>query len=150
MSGGTRVYFCNNCPLVLELGGYTGWDDSGNVLMHVLQVACASCGTLHRFDETNGTVSALNGPVRTIRTVTARDVSGEEFESFEWVSETDWRPAGHGSIGAFPCAHCGEAGGMISLKDLLYPNGKLVDDLRWAVCPVCQSTMECVALTDSI
>jgi hypothetical protein len=147
MSGGTRVYYCDNCPLVLELGGYSDED------RHVIQVVCAACGALHRFDAQDGTVTALQEPLRATRTVTARDVSGEEIETCEWVPESGWQPTGRHSGGVdspFPCHHCGAAGRMISLQDLLYPDGSAVDDPRRVDCPLCQSAMECVAVTDSI
>lgn len=158
MSGGTRVYYCGNCPLVLELGGYTDRDEGGHVL-RLIQVACGACGTMHRLAETeeHGSceVTSLSEPVRTIRTVTARDVSGEEIESFEYVSETDWQrvgrhPAGIDAVRLLPCSHCGQGGRMVSLKELRYPGGYTAGAPRREDCPVCGAAMQCIAVTDSI
>jgi hypothetical protein len=157
MGGGTHVYCCDRCPLVLELGGHTAWGDDGTILLESIQVICASCGTMHRLIEQHGAcgVTALPGPVRTLRTVTLRDVSGEEFESLEWASEADWRTGGQhaGGISAvarLPCSHCGQVGRMVTLAALLYPDGYAPGVPRREDCPVCGMPMQCIAITDSI
>lgn len=153
MSGEIRAYVCGNCPLVLELGGYTALNADGTIQSHVLQGACASCGTLHRLDERYDALASLAGPLRKSGTVTVRDVSGEEFDTRRWVMESDWQPAGRHAGGVdspFSCTCCGRVGRMLLLKDLLCPQGVPVKDLRRVNCPVCQSTMDCVGLTDMI
>jgi hypothetical protein len=155
--GGTYVFSCERCPLILELGGHTAWDGDGTVLLDMIQVACASCGTMHRLTEQHGAcqVTALPGPVRTPRIVTVRDISGHEFETFEWALEADWLPVGQhrGGIAAVDrlrCSHCGQNGRMVTEEGLLYPGGYAPGAPRREDCLVCGYPMRCLAVTDSI
>jgi hypothetical protein len=55
MAGGWQTYRCDRWPLVLELGGLTGWDrQAGVVYRAVVQVACGGYGTTHRITEERG------------------------------------------------------------------------------------------------
>jgi hypothetical protein len=157
MPGAWQTYRCDRCPLILEFGESVCWDESGVVYTETVQVACAACGTMHRITEERGVcrVTGLPGPVRAARVVTLRDLAGEEFESQEWVAESDWRPVGphSGGIGAvnqLPCSHCGRVGRMLSHESFLYPGGYVAGAARREECPVCHGPMECIALTDAI
>ena len=155
--GATNVYSCDFCPLILQLGGHTGSPSDATGVVTWLQVACASCGTMHRLTEQNGTcqATALPGPVRVTRTVTLRDVGGAEVESYEWTSESDWLPVGPyaGGIAAarnLPCSNCGRTGQMMTLSDLLDPAGNTAGRFHGQNCPVCGHQMRLLAITDSI
>jgi hypothetical protein len=157
MSGGWQTYRCDRCPLVIELGGSTCWDEAGVVYAQTDQLACAACGTMHRIIEERGAsrVTALPGPVRTARTETLRDIAGEEHEVEFWVVEADWQPIGPhpGGIGALDqlsCSSCGRVGRMLTHESFLYPGGRAAGAARREECPVCRGPMECVAVTDSI
>jgi hypothetical protein len=88
MSGGWQTYRCERCPLTIELGGSTWWDEAGVVYSETVQIACAACGTIHRVTEERGEcrVTALSGPVREARTETLRDITGEKVEVSVWVA----------------------------------------------------------------
>jgi len=157
MPGAWQSYRCDRCPLMLELGGLTSVDDRGVVYADTVQIACAACGTLHRVTRERGhcRVSALPGPVRAARTVTRRDVAGEEFETEEWIAESDWQPVGRhpggiGAIGQLRCSNCGRMGLMLSLERFLYPGGYVAGAPRREECPVCRGPMQCIAITDAI
>jgi hypothetical protein len=156
MPGGWQTYRCDHCPLILELGGSTLWDERCVVYSETVQVACAGCGTLHRITLQHGTceVTALPGPIRTTRTVTLRDISGEEFESLEWVLEADWQPGGEhpGGIAALDqlaCRHCGQAGQMLTLESI-HAEPFVAGGNPREECPVCHGPMECFAVTDAV
>jgi hypothetical protein len=78
MPGGTYLYRCARCPLILELGGGTAWRDDGAVYMAEVLVACGACGAMHRLIERDSScwVTTFPGPVRGMRSVkpfTGRD-----------------------------------------------------------------------------
>lgn len=157
MAGESYVYQCNRCPLILELGGLTAWGDDGSVHLQQIQVACASCGTMHRLTEEFGTcsVSALPGPVRGMRPVILRDVCGENVETREWAAEPDWlsvgqHPGGIAAVSQLSCNFCGQAGRMVWLAKFFYPGGYKAGARRLEECPVCGHPMDFVAVTDSI
>ena len=79
MAGGWQTYRCDRCPLVLELGGSTCWDESGVVYAETVQIACGGCGTMHRITQERGAcrVTALPGPVRAARSEMLRAMTGE-------------------------------------------------------------------------
>jgi hypothetical protein len=157
MAGGWRTYRCDRCPLVIELGGYTCWRESGVMHSETAQVACAGCGTMHRITEERGVcrVTALPGPVRCAQTVLRRDITGEEIETEEWFAENDWQAVGRcaggiAGVGQLPCNCCGRVGRMLSLESFLYPGGYKAGSPRREECPVCLGPMECVAVTEAI
>jgi hypothetical protein len=150
--GGTNAYFCERCPLVIELGGHIAEPH-----IEWVQVVCASCGTMHRLMEEHGScqVTALPGPVRATRMVTVRTAFGDEVETSEWVSETDWQVVGPHSDGIqslsqFPCCHCGQIGRMVTLAQLLYPGGYTRGALPREDCPTCGRPLEFLAISDFI
>ena len=67
MPGGTYLYRCDRCPLILELGGGTGWGDDGAIYLEEVQVACGACGTMHRLTERDGTCRLPEGTFDTGR-----------------------------------------------------------------------------------
>lgn len=143
MPGGWQTYRCERCPLVLEVGGSTWWDEAGVVYSETIQCACGKCGTLHRITDERGTcrVTALAGPLRVPRLVTIQEISGELQEIEEWLTETDWQlvgpfPAGLEAREQLPCHFCGCIGFL----------GKV----RPETCPVCLGPMECIGITDAI
>jgi hypothetical protein len=156
MPGGWQTYRCDRCPLVLELGGSTLWDEAGTVYSETVQVACVGCGALHRITEERGKcrVTALPGPVRTARTEVLRDISGEEIQVEFWVAEGDWQPVGPsvGGIGAatrLPCSRCERVAGMLTLGDLRRPS-PTAGARGGEECPVCRGPMECIGVSDAI
>ena len=89
-----------------------------------------------------------------MRAVMLRDISGEEFESWECAAENDWRaiapyPAGIRALAQLPCSYCRGVGRMISLGDFLYPDGYKKDTARREQCPLCEGPMECIAITST-
>jgi hypothetical protein len=151
MPGGTYLYRCDQCPLILELGGGIAWGDDGAVYLEEVQVACGACGTMHRLTERDGTcrVTAFPGPVRGMRTVTVRDVCGDEVETSELAVEGDPRavgdhPGGVAALGRLPCSHCGQVGRMVTVADLRDPFGRY----RQADCPVCGQPLDGFGVTD--
>ena len=153
MPGGTYLYRCDRCPLILELGGGVAWGDDGVVYLEEAQVACGACGTMHRLTERDGTcrVTAFPGPVRAMRTVTVRDVCGDEVETSELAVEGELRavgviPGGIGALDGLPCGHCGEVGRMVTEAELRDPSGRY----READCPVCGYPLEGFGVTDWI
>jgi len=153
-AGGWETYRCDRCPLVLELGGYTAWDDAGLVLEVTTQLACAGCGTMHRLIQQGGVcqVVAIRGPVRTARIVTERDCTGEEFEHEVWVAEDDWQPVGQcqggvGAVGQLTCSYCARVGQMLSHEDFTYPGGYAAGAICREQCPVCRGPMEGISIT---
>lgn len=157
MGGGWQTYRCERCPLVLEVGGWTSWDEAGVVYAEAVQVACAVCGTLHRVIEDRGAcrVMALPAPIRSSRTEVVRDVAGEEVALEVWVTEADWRlvgefPSGIAARARLACSHCGQVGQLMTHERFLYPDGYRTDAARRQQCPVCQGPMECIAVTDVI
>jgi hypothetical protein len=153
MAGGTYLYRCDRCPLVLEVGGYLSFD--GGYAQS--QVVCGGCGTLHRLTERRGTceVSALPGPVRAMRTVPVRDAGGDEVETWVVAAEADWlvvgeHPGGIRALGRLACSHCRQVGRMVSNERLFYPNGYTPGAARREDCPVCGHPMECAGVTESL
>jgi hypothetical protein len=151
MPGGTYLYRCDRCPLILELGGGTAWGDDGAVYLEEVLVACGACGTMHRLTERDGTcrVTAFPGPVRAMRTVTVRDVCGDEVETSEWAVEGGLRavgdhPGGIAALGRLPCSHCVQVGRMVTSADLRDPAGRY----RQADCPVCSQPLDGFGVTD--
>ena len=156
MAGGWETYRCDRCPLTIELGGSTLWDEAGVVYSQTEQVACRSCGTLHRVKVTGqeSRVTALPGPVRVARTEAVRDVCGEEHQLEYWVAEGDWQASGSfvgglAAVAELPCRYCGRAAGMVT-----YSVFKLPFDVAMAggrpECPVCRGPMECIGVSDAI
>jgi hypothetical protein len=157
MGGNWETYRCGRCPLIIELGGYAAWDETGVVFAETVQVACAACGTMHRISEERGVrrVTALPGPVRAMRMVTAQDISGEEIETEVWSEEDDWltvgqHPGGVDALDWLTCSHCGRAGQMLTHENFLYPGGYVAGAARREECPLCLGPMECIAVTDAI
>lgn len=151
MPGGTYLYRCDRCPLLLELGGGVAWDDRGAVWLEEALVACGACGTMHRLTEQNGVcqVSAFSGPVRAMRSVTVRDVGGDLVETSELAVEGDLRPLGEhpggiAALGRLACGHCGQVGRMVTAAELRDPAGRY----RTAPCPVCGQPLEGFGVTD--
>ena len=112
---------------------------------------------MHRLTERNDTcqVTVLPGPVRETRTVTFRDITGEEVESYEVALQSDWLPVGPhaggiAAVGELPCSHCGQVGRMVTLSGLLYPTGNAAGVPPREDCPVCGHRMRLFAITDSI
>ena len=156
MGGGWQTYRCERCPVTIELGGATWWDEAGVVYSETVQVACSVCGTMHRITEERGEcrVTALPGPVRVARTETRRDVSGEEHEVERWVAEGDWQlvgpfAGGIAAVAELPCSHCGQSAGMVTLEGF-----KLPFDIAMAggreKCSVCHGPMDCIGVSDAI
>jgi hypothetical protein len=153
MAGGTYIYRCDRCPLVLEVGGYCSFD--GDYAQS--QVVCAACGTLHRLTQERGAcqVTALPGPVRAMQTVTVREVGGEEVETWVVAAEADWRlvgghPGGITALSRLECSHCRQIGRMVSNEKLFYPDGYTPGAARREDCPVCGQPMDCIGVTDSL
>lgn len=153
---GWQTYRCESCLLVLELGGYTAWDEAGVVYLDSIQLACAGCGTMHRLTEKDNLcqVTALRGPIRALRTRMLLDCMGEEHESWELAAEDEWQPVGQhpegiGAVGQLPCSHCGRVGLMLTHEAFLYPNGYVRGAPRRERCPVCQCRMECIRVTST-
>jgi hypothetical protein len=112
---------------------------------------------MHRITNERGIcrVTALPGPVRTARTVTVREISGEEIQIEVWVAEEDWQPvgepaAGLGDVDQLRCSWCGCVGRLLSHERFLYPDGYTRGAPRREECPVCQGPMECIAVSDAI
>ncbi len=146
------TYACERCPLIIELGGYNTWDDAGNLELRFVQVVCRSCGTMHRLLGKNDShqVFALRGPVRAARPVTSRNVWGDTFETHEWDSESEWLhiglfSGGFAGINEHSCSCCGKPGQMMSLAELLHPNGYVKNPSNQAKCPVCRDEMKWMA-----
>jgi hypothetical protein len=157
MPGGWQTYRCDRCPLIFELGGFTAWDEAGVVYSETTQLACTSCGTMHRLSEENGVChgTALSGPVRTSRMVKIQDGWGKEFEHEEWFNEADWlsmgdHPGGKNAISQLACTYCHQVGQMVSLRDFLYPDGYQPNVSRREQCPICLGPMECIGISDAI
>src|SRR5262249_4569366 len=153
LPGGTYVYGCDRCPLILELGGGTGWGDDGAIYLEEVQVACGACGTMHRLTERDGAcrVTVFPGPVRGMRTVTVRDVCGDEVETSELAVEGEMRavgdhPGGLAALDRLSCGLCGQVGRMVAAEDLRAPGG----GYRQADCPVCGHPLDGFGLTDWI
>jgi hypothetical protein len=153
MPGGTYLYRCDKCPLILELGGGTAWRDDGTVYLEELWVACGACGTMHRLTERDGTcrVTVFPGPVREMRTVKVRDICGDEVETSELAVEGDPRavgdlPGGIAALGRLVCGRCGQVGRMLTAADLRAPGG----GYRQADCPVCDHPLEGFGVSDWI
>lgn len=54
MPGGTYLYRCESCPLIVEVGGGVDWNSNGRLVAEELWVACGACGTMHRLNERGG------------------------------------------------------------------------------------------------
>lgn len=150
------TYRCEGCPLTIELGGFTYWEETGVVVSDTSQVACAACGTLHRITKERNAwkVTSLPGPIRTTRPATVRDTWDNAFEVEQWFSEDDWH-----EVAQFPpgfnadllaCGKCALVGQMLSLADFLYPEGYVPGASRVALCPLCHRPMQCIAVSDAI
>jgi hypothetical protein len=153
MPGGTYLYRCDRCPLILEVGGGTAWGNDLVVYVEEIQVACGACGTMHRLIDRDGTclVTAFPGPVRRMRTITVRDVGGDEVETEEFAVEGDLRtvgdhPGGIAALGQLSCSRCGQVGRMLTEADLRGPGGRY----REASCPVCGQPLEGFGVSDWI
>jgi hypothetical protein len=151
MPGGTYLYRCDTCPLIIEVGGGVGGDSNGTVVSEELWVACGACGTMHRLTEQDGAcrVTAFPGPVREMRAVTVPDGFGGEVETSEFAVEGEVRdigplPGGLAAIDRLACGHCGEVGRMVKCVDLRAPGG----GYREAPCPVCGDTLDGFGLSD--
>lgn len=147
--GGTTTYRCGRCPLIVELGGHSAFDSNDGYL----QVVCSSCGTLHRLATRAGArmVTALPCPVRTLQPRTMRTPDGETFEVCECASESDWNivsgTAGSVStVAEMTCSHCRRGGTMLTLGALLQSPGVPAQ----ACCPLCDGSIEIIAVSDSI
>ena len=155
MPGGSEAYRCDVCPLILELGESAVWDEKQVVISEWNQVACGACGTLHRLHQERGEcrVTALPGPIRSARTVTAREITGEEIKTMEWVTAADWQPVGPhagglNAVDTLACSHCGSVGRMLTYERFKYPEGHARGPRT--VCPVCSHPMECFSVSDWI
>ncbi len=153
MPGGTYLYRCDHCPLILEVGGGTAWREDGTVIQEDVWVACGTCGTMHRLTARDGTcqVTAFPGPVRGMRTVTILDAWGDPAETSEFAVEGELRQAGEhaggiANLGQLPCDHCGQIGRMVTVADLRAPDGRYRD----VDCPVCAHPLDGFGLTDWI
>lgn len=151
MPGGTYLYRCDCCPLIIEVGGGVAWDRNGKVISEQLWVACGACGTMHRLLERDGgcRVSVFPGPVRGMKTVTRPDGSGGTYESYETDVEGEVRdagetPGGLTALGRLACGHCGQVGRMMTAADLRGPDGRY----READCPVCGAALEGFGVSD--
>jgi hypothetical protein len=151
MPGGTYLYRCDRCPLIIEVGGGIARGDDGAVTLDELWVACGTCGTMHRLTERAGTcrVLAFPGPVRGMRPVTVPDGSGDAVETSELAVEGDPRavgdlPGGLAALGRLSCGHCGQTGRMVTAADLRAPDGRY----READCPVCRGPLDGFGLSD--
>lgn len=156
MGGGWQTYRCERCPLTIELGGSTWWDEAGVVYSETVQVACGVCGTMHRITEERGEcrITALPGPVRVAHTETLRDVSGEEHQVERWVTEGDWQlvgpfAGGIAAVAELPCSHCGQATGMLTLGNFKLPFHVAMAGGR-EQCSVCHGPMDCIGVSDAI
>jgi hypothetical protein len=157
MPGGWQTYRCDSCPLIIELGGTTLWDEHGVVFEEGFQVVCAGCGTLHRLTERDGIcrVTALPGPIRAARTVTLIDIAGEPVEIEQWFAEADWQPRGEhaggiNGLAQFACTHCSQVGKMLTYDVFRYPGGDSRSRERLEKCPLCHGPTECIAVTDAV
>ena len=153
MPGGSYLYRCDRCPLVIEIGGGVAWDDRGVVYLEHRWVACGACGTMHRLTEQDGVcrVVAYPGPVRGMREVTVRDVCGDPVQTSELAVDGEPRevgelPGGLAALDRLACGHCGQAGRMVTSADLRGPGGKY----READCPVCGGPLEGFGVSDWI
>ncbi|HYH69011.1 MAG TPA: hypothetical protein VD866_30230 [Urbifossiella sp.] len=153
MPGGTYLYRCDTCPLVIEVGGGVDWNSNGTVVSEERWVACEACGTMHRLTERGGAcrVAAFPGPVRNMRAVTVPDGFGGEVETSEFAVNGEVKDIGElagglAALGRLACGHCGEVGRMVTCADLRAPGG----GYRVADCPVCGSPLEGVGVSDWI
>ena len=151
MPGGTYMYRCDRCPLVLEVGGGVAWRSNGAVYLTEFWVACGACGTMHRLTERGGVcrVLAFPGPVRGMRAVTVPDGGGGEYETEEFAVDGDLRqlgeqPGGLAALDRLECGHCGASGRMVGSADLRAPDGRY----RQADCPVCGRRLEGFGVSD--
>jgi hypothetical protein len=155
MSGGWQTYRCERCPLTIELGGSTWWDEAGVVYSQTSQVACGACGTMHRITEERGEsrVTALPGPIRIAHAGTLRDGWGGEHPTTYWFTEADWQLVGPfvglAAVAELTCSHCGQAGRMVSLRDVKLPFQVAMAGGQ-EKCPVCQGSMDCIGVSDAI
>jgi hypothetical protein len=157
MSGGSMTYRCERCSVILELGGYTAWDEHGTVYYDMHQFACGACGTPHRLTEEHGTcrLTALPGPVRQMRTVILRDVDDKDVETWQLAAEEDWRPVGPHPAGPedtrhLTCHFCGQVGRMVTLADLRAFEGDSPGSRRREDCPLCSQPLECFIISEGI
>lgn len=153
MPGGTYLYRCDACPLVIEVGGGVAWDTNGAIVSEEQWVACGACGTMHRLTEQAGTcrVTAFPGPVRGMRPVTVPDGVGGEVETTEFDVDGEMREVGElsgglAALGRLACGHCGGVGRMVQCVDLRAPGG----GYREAPCPVCGEPLDGFGLSDWI
>lgn len=153
MSGGTYLYRCDRCPLVIEVGGGVAWNGRGVVYLEHVWVACGACGTMHRLTEQAGAcrVLAFPGPVRGMRAVTLPDGGGGVYDTEEFAVEGEPQdigelPGGLAALARLACAHCGQVGRMVTAADLRAPDGRY----RQADCPVCGGPLEGFGLSDWI
>jgi hypothetical protein len=151
MPGGTYMYRCDRCPLIMEVGGGVAWDRDGKVVAEELWVACGACGTMHRLNEKAGTcrVLAFPGPVREMRPVTRPDGFGGTYDTEEFAVEGDPRdvgelPGGLAALNQLACGHCGQVGRMTTALALRGPDGRY----REAPCPVCGGPLDGFGLSD--
>ena len=118
MPGGTYLYRCDRCPLIIEVGGGVAWRADGTVYLEHLWVACGACGTMHRLTEQAGVcrVLAFPGPVRGMRAVTVPDGFGETSRRRSWRSRATRGtsancPAGSRPWAGWRAATAGRSGG---------------------------------------
>jgi hypothetical protein len=155
MSGGWEAFRCDRCPLVIELGGSTCWDEAGVVFAETQQVACADCGAMHRLTVEHGNWQAFaleGGPLRVPRGITIMDFNGTPIEHEDWVRESDWRLLDQRPtcLKELICSFCNAVGRMLTYEEFLYPGGYFPGRQKTWLCPICGGPMPCFSVSDAI
>ncbi len=152
-----EAYFCENCPLAFEIGGYLHWDLSGGTDLLV----CTACGVMHRliFHEARGChdmqtgtseLFVLPNPIRQIKTVSRDNGCGQQIKAYEWpYEESDWIKVGvfenRQPLDSLTCHHCQSQGKLVSHEKPenefgLWPVFK--NEHGELYCPVCRGLLE--------
>ena len=152
-----EAFFCENCPLAFEIGGFIHWDHSGCTD----QLVCMACGVMHRIkfhedpdchDLQRGTseLFALPSPLRRRDKVTRSNGFGGQYEDYRLpYTEDDWIKVGvfenRQPLDSLTCHHCQAQGKLVSHDKPenefgLWPVFK--NEHGELYCPVCRGLLE--------